>query len=178
MTHRARSRGGHRRDERGLVLPTRLMVFSISVVALAGLTFVATQSDDETPDAANPVGVTQRKPTPTSGTTVIPDEPTTTTPKAKPEVRRDKVNVVVFNNSNITGLAGKTGSRATRAGWNVVGTDNWYGTIDASTVYYPQRLKAAATLLARDLGIARVKQSIPPMRSDRLTVILTGDYAD
>jgi hypothetical protein len=32
-------------------------------------------------------------------------------------------------------------------------------------------------VLARDLGIARVKPSIAPMRNDRLTVILTGDYA-
>jgi hypothetical protein len=58
----------------------------------------------------------------------------------------------------------------------VVGTDNWYGTVDATTVYYPPRLKAAATLLAADLRIARLKPAIDPMRPDRLTVILTGDY--
>jgi hypothetical protein len=43
-------------------------------------------------------------------------------------------------------------------------------------VYYPDRLKAAGALLARDLGISRVKPAIAPMRPDRLTVILTGDY--
>ncbi len=43
-------------------------------------------------------------------------------------------------------------------------------------MYYPPRLKAAAKLLARDLGIARTKPTIPPMRGDRLTVILTADY--
>jgi hypothetical protein len=91
-------------------------------------------------------------------------------------VRRGAYSVVVFNNSNVQGLAGKTATRAQRAGWQVVGTDNWYGTVDASTVYYPARLKAAATLLAKDLGITRVKPSIAPMRADRLTVILTADY--
>jgi hypothetical protein len=91
-------------------------------------------------------------------------------------VRRGKVYVTVFNNSNVKGLAGKTATRAQHAGWNVVGTDNWYGTVDATTVYFPARLKAAGALLAKDLGITRVKPAIAPMRSDRLTVILTADY--
>jgi LytR cell envelope-related transcriptional attenuator len=164
----------HSRDERGVVLPTRLMVFSISAVALAGLAFVATQPDDG-PDTVNPAAVSQPKPTPTAGATTVPVSPTPTT-KPKPEVRRGKVFVVVFNNSNVRGLAGKTATRAQRAGWNVVGTDNWYGTVDATTVYYPARLKAAGTLLAQDLGITRVKPAIAPMRPDRVTVILTADY--
>lgn len=169
-----------RRDEHGLVLPTRLMVFSVSLVALAGLAFVATQSGDDAPDTASPAAASQPKPTPTTvtapETTPESTPETRTTKQAKPEVRRHQVYVVVFNNSNITGLAGKTSTRATRAGWNVVGTDNWYGTVDASTVYFPPRLKAAGSLLADDLGITRVRPSIPPMRTDRLTVILTGDY--
>jgi hypothetical protein len=162
----------HDRDEHGLVLPTRLMVFSISVVALAGLAFVATQSDDR-PDTVNPASLSQPKATPTAKPTTVP-LPTTT--KAKPTVRKGKVYVTVFNNSNVKGLAGKTASRAQHAGWNVVGTDNWYGTVDASTVYFGPRLKAAGQALAHDLGITRVKPAIAPMRSDRLTVILTGDY--
>jgi hypothetical protein len=84
--------------------------------------------------------------------------------------------VEVFNNSGISGLAGSTAARAQGAGWQVVGSDNWYGTIDASTVYYPPGMLAAAKLLGKDLGIARVKPAIPPMRGDRLTVILTADY--
>jgi tartrate dehydratase beta subunit/fumarate hydratase class I family protein len=167
------------RDERGLVLPTRLMVFGISVVALAGLAFVATQSGDDTADTVNPAAVSHPKPTPTAtgGTTTIPVTPTTSA-RPKPAVRRGKVYVEVYNNSNVKGLAGKTGTLAQRAGWNVVGTDNWYGTVDTSTVYYAPRLKAAAALLAKDLGITKVKPAVAPMRFDRLTVILTGDYAD
>ena len=95
----------------------------------------------------------------------------------KPEVRRGDVYVEVYNNSGISGLAGATAGRLSGAGWQVVGSDNWYGTIPASTVYYPARLEAAAKLLARDIGIARLRPAISPMRFDRLTVILTGDAA-
>jgi hypothetical protein len=90
---------------------------------------------------------------------------------------RSEVYVDVYNNSGITGLAGATAARASDAGWQVVGADNWYGTIPASTVYYPQRLEAAAKVLALDLGISRVVPAIEPMDLDRLTVILTADAA-
>lgn len=172
----SRGQARRHRDERGLVLPTRLMVLSISAVALAGLGFVATQPGDRT-ETATPAAASQPKPTPSAApTTTVPVVPQTPAPKPKPEIRRAKYYVVVFNNSNVKGLAGQTATRAQRAGWNVVGTDNWYGTVDASTVYYPDRLKAAGSLLAQDLGISRVKPAIAPMRPDRLTVILTGDY--
>jgi hypothetical protein len=169
--------GRVRRDERGLVLPTRLMVLSISAVALSGLAFIATQPDD-TPDTASPAASSHSRSTkpPTGMPTTLPVAPATT-PKAKPEVRRGRYYVVVFNNSNVRGLAGKTGDRVQRAGWNLVGTDNWYGTIDATTVYFPSGMKPAAAVLAHDLGITRLRPAIPPMRSDRLTVILTGAYA-
>ena len=92
-------------------------------------------------------------------------------------VRRGDTYVEVFNNSGISGLAGSTAARAQGAGWQVVGSDNWYGTIPASTVYFPARLHAQAKLLGKDLGIARIKPAIAPMRGDRLTVILTRDYS-
>jgi hypothetical protein len=156
------------------VLPTRLMVFSISLVALAGLGFIATQADDETPDKVTPAA---HATTPPPTVTVPEPTPTQTPPTNKaPVVRKAKILVAIFNNSNVRGLAGKTGTRAERAGWTVVGTDNWYGTIDTSTVYYGPKLKAAAERLAQDLDITRVKAAIAPMRPDRLTVILTGDY--
>jgi hypothetical protein len=170
MPPRASTRG---RDERGLVLPTRLMVFSVSAVALAGLAFVVTQPDS--PDTAAPAAASRPAATPAPPAATV-SVPPPAAHQAAPAVNRATVYVTVFNNSNITGLAGKTATRAQRAGWNVVGTDNWYGTVDASTVYFPARLKAAGALLAKDLGIARVKPAIAPMRADRLTVILTADY--
>jgi hypothetical protein len=91
-------------------------------------------------------------------------------------VKRAKTRVSVFNNSGKKGLAKRTAGKVSGVGWKVVGTDNWYGTIPTTTVYYPKNLQAAAKVLARDLGIRRVKPAIKPMRSDRLTVILTADY--
>ena len=82
----------------------------------------------------------------------------------------------MFNNSGISGLAGSTAARAQGAGWQVLGSDNWYGTIAASTVYYPPRLLEQAIALGKDLGISRIKPAIAPMGGDRLTVILTSDY--
>ena len=168
-----------------MVLPTRLMVFSMSAVALAGLVFVATQGNE--PDTAAP-SASHAQPTigdrdssaPTITPTVTPTPTPTVTATAKPKppavVNKAKTNVVVFNNSNIKGLAGRTATKAQTLQWNVVATDNWYGTIDATTVYYGKNMKAAALALAKDLGIARVKPAIAPMQFDRLTVILTGDY--
>jgi hypothetical protein len=96
--------------------------------------------------------------------------------RKKLPVRRGDTFVEVFNNSGISGLAGSTAARAQGAGWQVVGSDNWYGTIAATTVYFPPRLERQAALLGKDLGIARVKPAIAPMGGDRLTVILTSDY--
>jgi hypothetical protein len=96
-------------------------------------------------------------------------------PAHRPVVRRDAY-VDVYNNSSVKGLAGRTAATIADAGWKVVGSDNWYGTIPASTVYYPTRLRRQAELLAHDLGIERVRPSIDPMQMDRLTVILTAGF--
>src|SRR3954471_10759527 len=125
-----------RRDEHGLVLPTGLMVFSICAVALAGLAFVAGLGTGGGSHTVRPTAATHSKPTPSDGTTTEQTPGATPTkhkvaPPQAPRVNRAKVYVVVFNNSNVKGLAGSTGTRAQRAGWNVVGTDNWYGTVDA-----------------------------------------------
>lgn len=158
-----------RRDQRGVVLPTSVMFISIVAVAAAAIAFVLTARPHQAPEQAVPVAQPSQAPV-TVAPTIKPK------PKPKPPVNKSETLVVVFNNSNVKGLAGATSGRAQEAGWNVVGSDNWYGTISTSTVYYPQRLARAARLLAKDLGIARVKPAIEPMQFDRLTVVLTGDY--
>lgn len=171
------------RDERGLVLPSPVAAVSLGAVVLAGVAFLTTSGGSEQPaEAARPVKATST-PAPKPKTTTAPKpvirekkEPAQKK-KEKPEVRRGDVYVEVYNNSGISGLAGATAGKLSGAGWQVVGSDNWYGTIPASTVYYPERLHAAAKLLARDIGIARLKPAISPMRFDRLTVILTADAA-
>ncbi|GAB2887653.1 LytR C-terminal domain-containing protein [Nocardioides pacificus] len=164
-----------RRDERGVALPSPLVMLSVIAVAMAGIAFVATQDgdNDET------VQIVSKQPSPSESPT--PSEaPATTKPKPEkkaPVVKRGEVYVEIFNNSGITGLAGSTATKASGAGWQVVGSDNWVGTIPASTVYFPPRLKDAATMLARDLGVKRLMPAVAPMRFDRLTVILTADYS-
>jgi hypothetical protein len=169
-----------RRDERGIALPTPVAALSLGAVLLAGVAFVSTSGAAEEPpaDVARPVtGTPTPAPSSTAPAPVIEKKKEKKKPKPKPEVRRGEVYVEVYNNSGITGLAGKTASTISGAGWQVVGSDNWYGTIPQSTVYYPDRLETAARMLARDLGIKRLRPAISPMRFDRLTVILTSDYA-
>jgi hypothetical protein len=157
------------RTQRGAVFPSPVVILSVIAVAMAGIAFVATRGGGE--------------PTEREVTTVAKQQPShspsaTSTPKPKPKpqappVQRGKVYVEVYNNSGVTGLAGTVAGRATDIGWQVVGSDNWYGTIPATTVYYPKRLERAAKTLALDLGIRRTAPSVDPMRRDRLTVILT-----
>jgi len=158
-----------------MVRSAPVAMLSLAAVVLAGVAFVSTVGDSDTiTETARPVTA---NPSPT---------PSRTAPKrviakkAKPEpkaLRRGDVYVEVYNNSGISGLAGSTANTIAGAGWQVVGSDNWYGTISASTVYYPDRLEDEAKLLARDLGIKRLKPAISPMRLDRLTVILTADFS-
>ncbi len=173
------------RDERGVALSSPIALLSAAAVVVAGAAFLTTgHSDHERArEAAQPVRAIG---SPVVSPVVSPvARPSRSAPAAvirkkkpkKPVVRRQGVYVEVYNNSGISGLAGATAARATASGWEVLGSDNWYGTIAASTVYYPARLQAQAKLLARDLGIARLRPAIAPMRFDRLTVILTSDYA-
>ena len=165
------------RNQRGVVFPSPVVMLSVVAVAMAGVAYVATQGEEPTERevttvsrAAPPAATTE--PAPKQKLPTKKPEPIR---KRKPPVERSKVYVEVYNNSGITGLAGRVAGQAAAAGWQVVGSDNWYGTIPGSTVYYPQRLKAAAKVLALDLGIRRVVPAIDPMRLDRLTVILTAD---
>ena len=163
------------RDERGLALTSSLALLSTVAVVAAGIAFFATSPKKEPVETARPVVASTPAETPTSTAPepTVTKEPVKPKPR-KPAVERAKVYVEVYNNTNISGLAGRTATRASDAGWQVVGSDNWVGTIPASTVYYPPRLQAAARLLGKDLGVNRLMPAVAPMRLDRLTVILTG----
>jgi hypothetical protein len=160
------------RNQRGVAMPSPVVMLSVIAVAMAGIAFVATRGGEPTEREVTPVSDTSRHtPQQTPSPTFAPSKD----PKPKPpKVQRGKVYVEVYNNSGITGLAGQVAERATGIGWQVVGSDNWYGTIPSSTVYYPAKLKAAAKQLALDLGVKRTAPAVDPMRFDRLTLILTG----
>jgi hypothetical protein len=165
------SRNHPSRNQRGAVFPSPVVILSILAVAMAAVAFVATRGGEPTEREVAPVVKEQPDESPS------PSYTPSAKPKPKPAVQRGKVYVEVYNNSGVTGLAGQVADRATDMGWQVVGSDNWYGTISASTVYYPARLHDEAKLLGKDLGITRLKPTIAPMRGDRLTVILTRDYS-
>lgn len=159
-----------RRDQRGVVFPSPVIILSILAVAMAGVAWVATRHH----------APTERLVTPTSQQSPTVHQPKHHRPKThhvrpqKPAFDRSRVVVEVFNNSQVPHLAGTVATRVAHLGWQVVGSDNWYGTIPASTVYFPPRLSRAGHQLALDLGIRRVMPAVAPMRFDRLTVILTG----
>src|SRR3954468_23954287 len=149
-----------------------MMIVSIVAVAMAGIAWVATRHHEPTERLVTPSA--QHSPSTTASPSTRPRRKPHPHPRHKPAFDRSQVVVEVFNNSSISGLAGRVAGQAAHAGWQVVGSDNWYGTIPASTVYSPPRLARAGHQLALDLGIHRTMPSVAPMRLDRLTVILTG----
>ena len=149
-----------------------------AAVIMAGLAFFTTGGDDERPVATTVAASQHTTPSAAEPKKPVRTERTATVaPRRERVPRRDTVYVSVFNNSNISGLAASTAARIGAVGWQVVGSDNWYGTIPATTIYYPARLEAAAKLLSKDLGVPRVMPAVDPMSRDRLTVILTADFA-
>ncbi|MDT0200880.1 LytR C-terminal domain-containing protein [Nocardioides sp. AE5] len=170
------------RDESGVAVPSPLVMLSIVAVAMAGITFLVTNGDD---DQGKMSTVSQPADDPSADASQAPEapeespsaEPTSTPTPEEPVVERGEIFVEIYNRSRINGLAGRTSTKAGDAGWQVVGVDDWQGgNIPSSTVYYPDRLKAEAQLLAKDLGIDRLVPAVDPMKGDRLTVILTADY--
>jgi LytR cell envelope-related transcriptional attenuator len=160
-----------RRNQRGIVFPSPVMILSIVAVAMAGVAWFATRHHDATEQQVTSSSSQQ---TPDSGpSNYHAPEPQHQKPH-KPAFDRSRYPVSVFNNSTIHGLAGRVATQTSHLGWQVVGADNWYGTIPATTVYYPRQLAKAGHQLALDLGIHRTMPSVSPMRLDRLTLILTG----
>ena len=159
------------------------MILSIIAVAMAGIAYVATRAPEPAEREVTTVARTSPKPTPSPSPTLAPGRPSRSRRSPSRASRRSPWSTGARRTSRstttpaITGLAGQFASSAAAAGWQVVGSDNWYGTISTSTVYYPVRLEAAAKALALDLGISRVSPAVDPMGGDRLTVILTADAA-
>ncbi|MDH2413429.1 LytR C-terminal domain-containing protein [Nocardioides sp. CER19] len=160
-----------RRDQRGVVLPSPVMMLSIVAVLMAAVAFVATRGDGPKEREISTVSQPEPSATPTPTPTQTTAPKPTHTPK--PVVRK-KVMVEVFNNTPTKGLASTVSQKASTIGWQVVGADNWYGSVPATTVYYPEKLKREGKQLALDLGVKRTAKAVDPMKLDRLTIILTG----
>jgi len=166
-----------RRDQRGVALPSPVVLLSIVAVVVAVLAFALTNGNGGDEHEITPAAVDTSSAAPSASPSAKPHH-ATPTKKAKPKpkpVERGKIYVEVYNNTNIRGLASEVAGKASTIGWNVVGADNWMGTIPATTVYYPPQLQRAAKQLALDLGIKRLHLvEGDSMKGDRLTVIVTG----
>lgn len=159
-----------------MALPSAVTVGSLAVVlaAGAGLLVVADQSRNDPAPAAQ-TSAPETPETSAPSTTPTTDPPATHQRRHKPVADVvPKTLVDVYNNSGVTGLAADKGAFLRGAGWNVAGTDNWYGDIPANTVYYPPSLRGEARQLAGVLDIGRMRPAVAPMQFDRLTVIFTS----
>lgn len=164
-----------RKSDRGVAYPSPVVLLSILAVTMAAVAFFATRGSAPTEREVTTASQQQTtQPASPSATPTVVDKPVVKKKKKPKPIQRSETYVVVFNNSGITGLAADVAGEASAAGWQVVGADNWVGTIPATTVYFPPQLEREAKQLALDLGIDRVVPAVEPMNFDRLTVILTG----
>jgi LytR cell envelope-related transcriptional attenuator len=84
--------------------------------------------------------------------------------------------VLVLNASQVKGLAARTEDALVTAGWPVSGTENWSGDVARTTLFYPEQLQPAAETLARAFPeLATLAPAQDGMRTDQLTLVLTGD---
>ncbi len=171
-----------------MAIPSAVTVASLAVVLAAGVGLAAVSAEAVRETASSPSSATTTPTPPTVSAagrapTRSASPPTRTAPAQtlhkRSEPRDDpdavpKVLVEVFNNSGVTGLAAQEAGLLQSAGWSVAATDNWYGVIPASTVYYPPQLADEARQLAAVLGVGRLQPAVAPMQFDRLTVIFTG----
>ncbi|WP_238332322.1 LytR C-terminal domain-containing protein [Kribbella jejuensis] len=141
------------------------------------------ETPSEKPSEKPPVTsatVPSSQPTKAPSTTEPTQPPVTTTQPTQPVTipAEERPAIEVYNNTPRKGLADSVAIRARQAGWTVAGSpDNWHGKVAESTVYYPPGMLDAANQLAHDLGVGRTKGALDNMKKDRLTVILTSDYA-
>jgi len=154
-----------------MALPSSVTLGSLALVvtAGAGLVAVTAYANRDTSTTVADAGPSAEP------TATAPTQKTKPKPKPKPEVEVIPDTVVeVYNNSGISGLAADRAAELEQLGWNVGGTDNWYGEIADNTVYYPAELKGEAKQLAEAMDITRLRPAVSGMQLDRLTVILTA----
>jgi hypothetical protein len=186
-------------DDKGQVLSSFAAVAAVVAIVAGLLVLFGTRGDNSaagskpnsTPAAKTSFSHPTSPPATTPGhPSTMPSQPTPSqltpsqpTPSSQPTVGSTPIPtaelpvVVVFNNTKRKGLADQVATKARAVGWRVAGADNWHGKVVTSTVYYPAGLQAEAAQLAKVLGIGRIKDALPNMKQDRLSVILTTDYA-
>ncbi|MEV6243921.1 LytR C-terminal domain-containing protein [Lentzea sp. NPDC051838] len=132
-----------------------------------------TTSESPSAPASTPSAPAATTTTPPAATTTTPPPPVTQPGSAKVPVR-------VYNNSTITGLAGRAADEVRANGWAVEGTGNYsQGTIATTTVYFRPGTDEEAS--ARELGAvlrARVEPRFDGIQSSApgIILIVTNDF--
>lgn len=110
----------------------------------------------------------------TRPTTEPSSEPTTEPTTQETVAATRSIGVVIYNQIGVGGLAARVAGQAQTAGWSVVDTGNWRGSVPQDTVYYPPGQQAEAALLGSDLAISRIMPAVANMSDSYLTVVLAS----
>lgn len=183
--------GVHRAPEpwwRGL-LPYLVVIVAVPLVAWAGVALLSKMGATNptaptTPSAVAPAVPTQ--PAADGATAQAPEETTapaeTQAPPAEPteeaapaeEPADRSINVVVYNATDVAGLAGGAADKAKAAGYTNAAAKNFEGTAPSeNTVYYAGEANAAeAKEVAAALGITAVVDDAAAAQSAPVVVVL------
>ncbi|MEV0947944.1 LytR C-terminal domain-containing protein [Rhodococcus sp. NPDC049939] len=147
-------------ESSGPPLRALAMVLIALAILFAGLGFASLSGSDSqqvsAPSATTTASTSTTAPAGAAGTAPAPE---TTSAAATTSVSADvmSVPVQVFNNSDVTGLAGETAAELTNLGWTVSETGNYSDTtISETTAYYGTSAneQEAATAIAAELGVS------------------------
>lgn len=91
----------------------------------------------------------------------------------------ERAPVVVFNQTVRRGLAADFRDALVAAGWEVAATDDWRGTVPATTIYYPPGMQdAARALMSQFPAVERIRPAFPGIPTSQLTVILCKEFPE
>jgi len=126
---------------------------------------------------------TTNNPSPTSPAPPAsePPAPTQSASPAAPtpeQPARERFEVIVLNQTQRAGLAASVAETLRSDGWVIASTGDFGGAVPATTVYFPPGGEAAASEIAGSLPVdPRVLPVFPAIDAERITVILTGNFA-
>jgi hypothetical protein len=170
----------------GAVVVSAMVTYGDSVDAQREKTAAATGAEpSSSPSSASPSPVEP----PLSVTAVSPSlspspsrSPARRAATASPEPApvRPTAAVVVWNNTQIRGLAARSAERVRNVGFTVRGVGNLYGDVDRTTVFYRSGGRAQADLLASRLrGLQAVRPAPSWLPGDApVILVVKGDFAN
>lgn len=103
-------------------------------------------------------------------------EPDPSVTTADPE---DREPIGVLNATDIDGLEDEAEDLFTEGGWEVPATATYDGTVDVTTVFYPDGMEdAAQALMDQFPEVMQLEPTIEGINDTRLVVILGDDFAE